>query len=116
MENNKSYRVYTDFAKEIQVSVSNSESKEPALKVGAVVSGVFAGVLGIMSLVAPNWTDNKTASFIAMAVTVLLPVFTAIITRGFVWSPATVMELAREVIKSVEEHDKKPPAPKNLPF
>lgn len=115
MEEKKPYRVYTDFSKEIQVSVSNPGSKEPALKVGAITSASVASVLGIVALIFPNLLDDKTTAVILLVSSIVLPIFTSLLSRPFVWSPSTVMDLARDVIKSVEDNGK-PKSPKQLPF
>lgn len=83
------------------LAYKNKDSKEPALKVGSAVGSV-AGILYILGFVFPDFLTEKQTNVILVVSAFLLPIITAIFTRGKVWSPATVEEIIDEAVTESE--------------
>lgn len=110
----------------IQISqVLNEEnpSTEPAVKVGITV-GTVAGLAGLALYFFPNIPEGVIQAGLVLAV-FLLPIINGFLTRGKVWSPASVQSLVEEAVKQALEQAKKtgtqtsvirPSSPKNDDF
>lgn len=85
-------------------------AKEPALTIGAYTGGA-AGLLGLVTTLFPNLLTDRQTTIILVVVAFLLPLITAALTRGKVWSPATVAELVDEALEGAQEalHQKNKP-------
>jgi len=85
-----------------------SPATEPAVNVGIAVTSV-ASIVGIISYFLPGMS-NDVVQIIAVIVVLLLPVITGLITRGRVWSPASVktaLEVLEGLVKfETEQHFK----------
>ncbi len=82
----------------IYAVVPNSQSQEPAAKVGASVTA-FLAIIAIVAEQFPNFLSSQTYSWIFFMAALLGPLVTAFLTRGFVWSPASVQKILNEAIK-----------------
>lgn len=81
---------------------TTSESKEPALKVGAIVTVVLSASYIIVKQVIPNVPDATIdATFSVLAV--IVPLVVAWIIRSKVWSPASVQAVTDEAVKQALE-------------
>ncbi len=78
--------------------VPNSQSQEPAAKVGASVAAVLA-IIAIVAEQFPGFLSSQTYAWIFFIAALLSPLVTAFLTRGFVWSPASVQKILNEAIK-----------------
>ncbi len=78
--------------------VPNSQSQEPAAKVGAAVT-IFLAILAIAAENFPGLISKEAYSWIFFGAAMLSPLATAFLTRGFVWSPASVQKILNEAIK-----------------
>ena len=85
---------------------SNNTAEEPSLKVGGFTASV-AGILSLVVFFAPDLMSEKTIIVVLVASAFILPLITALFTRGKVWSPASVQELidqaAAEATKELKE-------------
>lgn len=79
--------------KRLYADIINTEnpSGEPALKVGAA-TGVIGGLVTLILYFFPSIPDNVIQGVLVVSA-VLLPIITAAITRGRVWSPEAVFEV-----------------------
>lgn len=85
---------------------NNNSSTQPALAIGATTSTV-AGVLSLVLYFFPE-IPSSTIQAILVISAFLLPIISAIATRGFVWSPASVQVVVDEAVKRALEATKKP--------
>lgn len=82
-------------------TITYSDSKEPAVKIGASVAGVIA-IIGIVNDVfVPDLLTNSGDSVLYAILALMAPVATSILTRKFVWSPASVKTLIEDLLKTV---------------
>lgn len=81
-----------------EFKTSDQKSEEPVVKVGAYTSSV-AGILALLAYLAPNLISEKTTTIILVIAAFVLPIVTALLTRGRVWSPASVKILVDESIR-----------------
>lgn len=84
------------------LDVVDKTEKEPALKVGTV-TGTVAGVLSLVLYFMPNAISDKNATLILVLSAFILPIVTAIFTRGKVWSIASVEEVVDEAVENAKE-------------
>lgn len=75
----------------------DGSSKEPARKVGISTAAV-AGIGTLLLYFFPDIPDN-VIQLILVALAFLLPIVTSLITRNFVWSPASVFQVVSESVK-----------------
>jgi hypothetical protein len=89
---------------EIKIKEVNAvePSKEPALKVGTA-TGTVAGLVSLLLAFNPNLITEKQTLLILVVAAFLLPIITAISTRKFVWSPASVIAVLDEAVKQALE-------------
>lgn len=80
------------------LDVKNKEEREPALKVGAA-TGTVAGILFLVTSLFPHLMSDRTTTIILVVSAFLLPIITAIFTRGRVWSAASVEELIEDAVQ-----------------
>lgn len=73
------------------MDMTNPDSTEPALKVGAVVA-FFGAVLAAVAAFGFKLTAEQTAALMSVA-TIAAPLVSAWFTRSRVYSPATVEKL-----------------------
>lgn len=83
-------------------SPAKKTSTEPAIAVGAT-TGTVAGLFALVAYLFPPFLSQHTTSIIFVACTFLLPIITAVFTRGKVWSPMSVLELVNEALEAAEE-------------
>jgi hypothetical protein len=99
-------QLYPEAPIEVSAVVPKAESKEPALKVGFI----FSSAIGILAFVAdmfPNLIPSGVYMWVFFLLTLLGPILTAVLTRGFVWSPASVQAVLNEAIKAASTGNKK---------
>jgi hypothetical protein len=110
--NKKAYEIYKSpvtgktFVNLTQVN-NGFPAKEPALVIGTSTS-LVAGVLSLVAVLFPHLLSDHTTSIILVVATFLLPILTAIFTRGKVWSPASVLELVEKAIEEATSVANKP--------
>lgn len=81
---------------------TDTKPSEPAVKVGSI-TGTVAGVLALVAYLAPNFLTDKQTTIILIVAAFVLPIVTALFTRGKVWSPASVEELIEEAVTEAKE-------------
>lgn len=86
----------------LRLNPSNYDSRNPALVVGGSVSSV-AGILSLIAYFNPDLLSDKTVILILVLISFALPLLTAIFTRGFVWSPASVIEVVDEAVEKARD-------------
>ncbi len=77
-----------------------SEKKEPALVVGSATAGVAGIIVLILSTFFPKLVTEDVKTTIYGVVAILFPIIAGWITRGKVWSPASVEEVIEEAVKT----------------
>lgn len=82
--------------------VKKNPKREPALNTGIATGSYAAGLLGLLTFIFPNINQNYLI-IVVIAVAFVLPIITAVFTRGKVWSPATVKDLIEESTKEAVE-------------
>lgn len=82
------------------MNIENNKEAEPALKTGSIVATV-AGVLSLVVFLFPDLLTERQISLILVLTSVAIPIITAIITRGKVWSPKSVQEAVDKVVVEV---------------
>jgi hypothetical protein len=75
----------------------NDLTKEPALATGGAITTV-TGVSALALSLWPNLISDAKLNVILVVAAFLLPLITAVFTRGKVWSPATVQEVLDEAV------------------
>ena len=75
---------------------NNKNDKEPALRVGSA-TGAVAGIAALLLFFYSDSLTEEQIGAILVIVSALLPMGTSLITRGKVWSPATVSKVVDEV-------------------
>lgn len=78
------------------------KAAEPALRVGTL-TGSVAGILSILVVLFPNLLTNRQTLIILVISAFTLPIITAVLTRGKVWSPASVEDVIEEAVKGAED-------------
>lgn len=78
-------------------NTADKTEKEPALMVGASVTSV-AGVLSLIGYLVPNFISDGAMDKIVIIAAFVLPIITAIFTRGKVWSIASVQQVIDEAV------------------
>lgn len=78
--------------------IPNNKHEEPTLKTGTSTAGV-AGVLSLVFFFFPELLSERQTTLILVLAAFVLPLVTALFTRGKVWSPASVQELINEATK-----------------
>ncbi len=78
------------------------KAKEPALTSGLIVTN-GVGILGLINVFFPHLLTDQQELSVYIIAAFVLPIITAVFTRGRVWSPASVDELLEEAITSAEE-------------
>lgn len=100
----------------------STPSSEPAIATG-VTTGTVAGLLGVILYFFPNALTGRQTDLILVVAAMLLPVITALLTRGKVWSFNSVKDVVEEsVTRAVEKrnslgarrHDPNPKAVENF--
>lgn len=81
---------------------SNNTAEEPSLKVGSLTATV-AGALSLITVFFPDLMSEKTITVILVVAAFVLPLITAIFTRGKVWSPASVQALVDAAVADATE-------------
>lgn len=76
--------------------LDNPATSEPALKVGTLTASVAA--LGTLLLYFFPKLPESVLMAIIVLLAAILPVITAMITRGKVWSPASVKDVVEESV------------------
>ncbi len=82
--------------------IDNSESKEPALAVGTAVGSV-SGLFFVLSYFFPNLLSENQIQLLLVLSSFVLPIATAIFTRGKVWSPASVQETVDKAVADAKK-------------
>jgi hypothetical protein len=91
----------TNLPEFIKDADTSKQSKEPALSVGAT-GGTVAGTLALLLYLFPEIPEG-TLRLVFVISAFALPVVTAILTRGRVWSPASVVKLVDEAVAKATE-------------
>jgi hypothetical protein len=87
-----------------EVTIINSEQKEPALRTAAGVVIPTGAIIALVGLFFPAWIQSTWFTVALAALSTLMPVITALFTRGHVWSPASVKELLRQVDVNLRDY------------
>lgn len=90
-----------------QLVNSDESSTEPARNVGITVTSV-AGILSLITVLFPNLLSDRVQVLIYVIASFALPLITAFLIRGKVWSPASVVEVVDEAVDGALEAAKKP--------
>lgn len=93
--------------------IPNNTSRNPALAVGASTTTV-AGLLSLLLVVFPHALTEQQITAIAVVGAFVLPLITAALTRGKVWSPASVQATVDEAIVNATTNFKIPLPRKNV--
>ncbi len=78
--------------------LGTNPDNEPAAKIGAANSTV-AGILALVMFVFPGFVPDKYTNTILVIAAFTLPIITALLTRNYVWSPASVKKLIDAALK-----------------
>lgn len=77
-------------------------AKEPAIRTGSNVAAV-AGLLSLITVLFPELLTDREITIILVISAFVLPIVTALFTRGKVWSPASVKEVIEEATKEAAD-------------
>lgn len=93
------------------LNVKNKQDREPALRTGLSI-GTVAGILSLVNFFFPELLNDRQNTLILVFAAFMLPLVTAIFTRGKVWSPDTVEQIIEEATEEAihikEEKNKRP--------
>jgi hypothetical protein len=78
--------------------LGTNPSTEPAVGVGVSTASV-AGILSLIALFFPNLLTDKQSSMVLVVAAFALPLVTAFLTRGKVWSPSSVEQAIENAVE-----------------
>lgn len=91
---------------EVSAEVHNSSRTEPVLST-AMFTSVAPAIGVIVYTLFPNLVSANGWNIIFYLIALLIPIVTALLTRGKVWSPASVKEVLENAIEAAEATKKK---------
>jgi hypothetical protein len=92
-----------ELVKQLAVSEETPPAKEPALSTASVITIVMSIIVAGTQLIFHKQIPDDIQTFIYGALALVLPMITAFLIRRKVWSPASVVKVVDESVKTALE-------------